>query len=433
MPEITANIVVEPIGLTVTQENPGLDVTVDTTNLNIYTATSLVGAGGNVGELQYHAAGNVLAGASTTSVDANGNVAFSNISNVKIGGGTNGYFLQTDGTGNLTWNAGTVAGGNGIPGGANTQVQYNDGTGNFAGDATFTFDDTTEILTVPNLVVAGSITGTVANANFANFSYLANFATTANAVAGANVSGAVANATYASNAGNAVVASIASTVVNNAQPNITSVGTLTSLDVTGNVGAGNVSATEGAFTYVTGDGANLTNLSGANITGTVANATHASTANTVVDGAQANITSLGTLTSLNVSGTTSLYEAIENVALIGAQSSPYDFDLLDGSIRYSTANATVSLTINFKGNSTVTCNTFLANGQSVVGTYLMTTGSTGYNVNAVQIDGSPQTIKWVEASVPSTISNAVTSYTFTIIKTSTTPTYTVLGSFTSYA
>jgi hypothetical protein len=36
------------------------------------------------------------------------------------------------------------------------------------------------------------------------------------------------------------------------------------------------------FTYVTGDGANLTALPGANITGVVANATHATSADSAV-------------------------------------------------------------------------------------------------------------------------------------------------------
>jgi hypothetical protein len=55
-----------------------------------------------------------------------------------------------------------------------------------------------------------------------------------------------------------------------AQPNITSIGTLSSLSVTGNVSAGNISAT--LFTGV------------------------------LATGAQPNITSVGTLTSLSVSG-----------------------------------------------------------------------------------------------------------------------------------
>jgi hypothetical protein len=124
----------------------------------------------------------------------------------------------------------------------------------------------------------------------ANVTGQVTYAATANAVAGANVSGAVSYATTANSVAGANVsgqvgnALVAGTVYTAAQPNITSVGTLTSLAVTGNISAGNVSAT--TFTGA---------LSGA--------ATSATTAGTVTTAAQPNITSVGTLTSLTVSGT----------------------------------------------------------------------------------------------------------------------------------
>ena len=58
----------------------------------------------------------------------------------------------------------------------------------------------------------------------------------------------------------AAQATNAETVSNAAQPAITSVGSLTAVTVTGNVDAGNVNGTAGVFTYVSGDGANLTNV-----------------------------------------------------------------------------------------------------------------------------------------------------------------------------
>ena len=69
-------------------------------------------------------------------------------------------------------------------------------------------------------------------------------------IAAGNIVGTVANATYADDAGNA---NIANTVSVSAQPNITSVGTLISLDVTGNANANIVNAN-----YFYGDGSNLT-------------------------------------------------------------------------------------------------------------------------------------------------------------------------------
>ena len=59
----------------------------------------------------------------------------------------------------------------------------------------------------------------------------------------------------------AAIATLAGDVTNAAQPNITSVGNLTSANVTGNLDAGNVNATTAVVAaYFSGDGANLTNL-----------------------------------------------------------------------------------------------------------------------------------------------------------------------------
>ena len=179
-------------------------------------------------------------------------------------------------------------------------------------------------LTAANITASGVFTG--------NGSGLTN-------LPGANVTGQVGNAL------------VAGTVYTNAQPNITSLGTLSNVSVTGNVTTGGIltdnyyyangspvdfqqaagsntqvqfndnndfgasanftfnTATDTLFaTNITGNGAGLTSLTGANVTGNVANATyaanagHAVTSNTVVDAAQANITSVGTLTGLSVSG-----------------------------------------------------------------------------------------------------------------------------------
>jgi hypothetical protein len=126
---------------------------------------------------------------------------------------------------------------------------------------------TGDILTTAYISATGNITGNVfvgngaalTNLNGANVTGIvaqatqANYANTANAVSGSNVSGAVANATVATyaNTANAVSGSnvsgqvgnalIAGTVYANAQPNITSVGTLTSLSVSGNIIGGNIS------------------------------------------------------------------------------------------------------------------------------------------------------------------------------------------------
>jgi hypothetical protein len=168
------------------------DITITPTDIQLtFYNSAPPTTGGNVGELQYNNNG-YFGGIPSANYDS-GNLTFT-LANTKITGGTNHYYLQTDGTGNLTWAVGTGnMQGNGTVAGANTQIQFNDGGASFGGNAGFTFDKTTGDVDIPgNLTVVGNISGNVTNAN------------------------------YASYAGN---------VVNNAQPNITSLGTLTSLSV----------------------------------------------------------------------------------------------------------------------------------------------------------------------------------------------------------
>jgi hypothetical protein len=120
-------------------------------------------------------------------------------------------------------------------------------------------------------------------------------------IQGANVTGTVANANFSLSAN---YANYAGYIVRSNQPNITTLGTLTTLDVNGNSNLG----TRAQATYFVGDGANLSNITGANVLGTVANsnhstyATYANTAETVIVSEQPNITSVGTLLNLDVTG-----------------------------------------------------------------------------------------------------------------------------------
>ena len=169
-------------------------------------------------------------------------------------------------------------------GGSNTQVIFND-TGVANGSANLTFDKTTNYLTVGG-GSGGNITG--ANVIFANI-FTSNIAT---GTAPFTVSSTTTVANLA-----AATATTAGTVTTAAQGNITSVGTLTLLGVSGTITAANITANTGVFT---GNGNGLSSLVGANVTGQVGNAL---VAGTVYTAAQGNITSVGTLTSLGVSGT----------------------------------------------------------------------------------------------------------------------------------
>jgi hypothetical protein len=168
--------------------------------------------------------------------------------------------------------------------------------GNGDSVSTFTVNAQGQLTAAANVAItanAANLTGTTLAATIVNSSLTSVGTLTALSVTG-NISGGNANL------GNLATANFfAGTLTTAAQPNITSVGTLTSLSVTGNVSAGNVSGTTGAFTNVSGNGSALTAITGANVTGQVANAL---VAGTVYTAAQPNITSVGTLTSLSVTG-----------------------------------------------------------------------------------------------------------------------------------
>jgi hypothetical protein len=133
--DTNGNIILSPNGVGIIQTNRPLYPRID----NAYDL--------GTGNLRYRSA---FIGAGGLSID--GNITLANIANLQIPGGTNGYVIQTDGAGNLSWTAQTGTG-NGNPGGADTQVQYNNG-GLFGGSTAFTFDDVANALTV-----AGNISG----------------------------------------------------------------------------------------------------------------------------------------------------------------------------------------------------------------------------------------------------------------------------------
>jgi hypothetical protein len=479
-----------------------------------------------------------------------GNVTFDAITNlglpqnVKISGGLNGYVLQTDGAGNLSWTAQTGGGGgNGVPGGSNSQVQYND-SGVFGGSSAFTFNEVTNTLSATN--IAGTLT-TASQPNITSLGVLSNVQVSGVANAGivrtnnlqyANGSpyafsanpggsntqvqfndGGVLGASSAFtfnrntntltvtniagngsqlanvNANTANTATTAQTVTNNSQPNITSVGTLTSLAVSGNITAGNVSASH------FGSGAGLTNLPAANIVGSVSNAQFAANANfatnagqaataniatlaqTLTGASQPNITSLGTLVSLNVSGsaaagsirtdnlqysngvpwvfntygnadvanylptyTGALQPSIlatgtaqitggfarsmrEPVQLLGSAIGTQILDIANNTLYYFNNPTTGPVTLSLRANSTTTFNAFLPQSQSLTFSVILrnptSPGSISTVVTGILIDGTSTPINWL-GQIPENSVGGFDVYVFTIIKDNTNA-YVVLG------
>jgi hypothetical protein len=285
---------------------------------NVTATGNLVTSNANLGNV---AVANYVTGTLTTNAQPNV-TSLGTLSNLTVTGNISAGNIKTNSllyANGSPWAIGTST----TVAGSNTQIQFNDSS-SFAGSANLTFDKTTDTLSVTNIIANGS---------------------SLTSLTGANVTGQVSNAL------------IAGTVYTNAQPNITSVGTLTSLVITGNITSGNANLGNLVTgNFFSGSGNLLSNIQGGNVTGQVSYAAiansvaganvsgqvaYAATANAVAGGnvfgavasatvadsansvtganvsgqvgnslvagtvytnAQPNITSVGTLTSLTVTG-----------------------------------------------------------------------------------------------------------------------------------
>jgi hypothetical protein len=111
-----------------------------------------------------------------------------------------------------------------------------------------------------------------------------------------------------------------------------------------------------------------------------------------------------------------------------------NFDAATQSVLYYTTNASANWTLNIRGTSGTTLTSMLATGDAITVVFLNTNGATAYYPTVYQIDGSAVTPKWQGGTAPSAgNASSIDSYSLTIIKTASTPTYTVLGSQTKFA
>lgn len=111
-----------------------------------------------------------------------------------------------------------------------------------------------------------------------------------------------------------------------------------------------------------------------------------------------------------------------------------NFDVLTQGVLYYTTDASANFTLNFRGNSGTTLNSLMNVGDSWSVVFVNTSGTTAYYPTAFQIDGSAVTPKWVGGTAPTSGNvSSLDSYTFTIIKTASTPTYTVLAGQARFA
>jgi hypothetical protein len=218
-----------------------------------------------------------LTSTGTVNLTGASNVALGPVANVHITGGSNGQYLATDGSGTLSWSTISVSSSSISNGNSNVNIPAANGNVNISavGNANV-------------LIVTGTGVNVAGTANFTGNLTAGNFI--AGSGSGGNLSGA----------NNISANTFTGTLTTAAQPNITSVGTLTSLAVTGNISSGNANLGNAVIAnFFIGSGANLTSIPAGNISGQVANAL---VAGTVYTNAQPNITSVGTLTSANVTG-----------------------------------------------------------------------------------------------------------------------------------
>jgi hypothetical protein len=319
-------------------------------------------------------------------IDATGDFTFNNVTatgnlltlNANLGNIATANYIKTD---NLQYANGVAwpIGGAVTASGSNTQVQFNN-AGSLGSSANFVFDKSTNRLTVDNITANGAA--------------LTN-------ITGANVSGTVGNANFAAYAGNITVA---------AQGNITSLGTLSSLSVTGNISSGNANLGNLVIAnYYSGSGNNLSNIQGANVTGavsyaTTANAvaganvsgavTYAGTANAVSGGnvmgavglatyattanavALANVSGAGNVASLNKDGSAS--NVLYGNGVFAPISVAAGSQIINGTSNVSVASSG-NVTVGISGTSNTV--TFTSTGINVAG-YVNATGNlTSGNAN----------------------------------------------------
>jgi hypothetical protein len=176
-----------------------------------------------------------------------------------------------------------------------------------------------------------------------------------NATSGNIAESANANLSFNAATGALSATLFTGTLTTGAQPNITSIGTLTSLSVSGNANVGNL----GSAGIITATG----NITGGNISGTLVTGT-------LTTGAQPNITSTGTLTSLSVSGNANVGN-LGTAGLITATGNIQGGNLVTGGSLSVTGNANIGNI----GTAIITATGNITGGNLITGGIVSATGN----------------------------------------------------------
>ena len=168
----------------------------------------------------------------------------------------------------------------------------------------------------------------------------------------------------------------------------------------------------------------------------VGRATTDTLTNKTINGSVLNTSTLATPTITGGTSTNSVLISPEERTTVSATAATgtINFDAATQGVLYYTTNSTANWTLNIRGSSSATLTSMLATGDAITVTFLATNGATAYYNNVLQIDGTTVTPKWQNGVAP-TAGNAsgIDAYVYAIVKTASTPTYTVLASQTKFA
>ena len=377
----------QPFNLDSTANYTFANITTDNANLgNTATANFFIGAGNNLSNIQganvtgavssattsgtvtTNAQPNITSIGTLTGITSTGtvnltgasNVALGPVANVKITSGSNGQYLQTDGTGNLSWSTVSTGAASNISNG-NSNVNIPAANGNI------------------NLTAVGNttmvITGT--GANISGTANVTGNLTAGNITAGSGTGGNIIG-------GNLISANyFTGTLTTAAQPNITSVGSLTGLTVsnatgvvdfttTANVtlgGVGNLHIAGGTNGYVLQtDGSGTLSWVAQSGGGTISNISNGnSNVNIPSSNGNINVSAVGnanvvviTGTGANINGTLNVtgqsnLGAVGNVVITGGTANYLLSTDGSGNLSWTAAPAGANVTVdNFTGNGVQT-------------------------------------------------------------------------------
>ena len=210
--------------------------------------------------------------------------------------------------------------------------------------------------------------------------------------------------------------------------NLTNLPAATALAGTPNISVGTIGAT-GNLTGTTAAFSGNVSIGG---TLTYEDVTNVDSVGVVTARNGINVTAgISTFKGANFNGTNLIKEKCHIVA--GKLSDNANIDLENGMVQlYTTADTTIC-TPDLRMSSSVSLNSVLDVGDTIVVTLMSTAGASAYSAN-VTIDTAAVTEKWVGGAAPSAGgASGIDTYTYTITKLSNTPTWNVIANVTNAA